>query len=193
MWDGVKNLGREIGQGIGNIGKGLGKAVQEVGQKARGSYQMGNLKGTFDRINKDIASALQYAQQASSQAVNPQKKQQIADMVQQLSNMQMMGQQVYQIVEETAATEAAEAPAGAPEAPAAGAPAAPAVGNNVDGLNAEQLVQLITNSTDPSYLDLPSNDVAGMKAKLESMPEDQLRQLAKEVNASKKNLWVRIA
>ena len=100
-WGGVKNLGKEVGKGVADI-------ATDQYQKARGAVQIGKLKTTFERINKDIAEAVAYANTAAQQAVNPQKAEQIANMVAQLGNMQMMGQEVYKIIQGDAATEQTE-------------------------------------------------------------------------------------
>jgi len=93
MWQGVKNVGKGVGQGIG---KGVEK-VRGVGQNIKETYQVGKFSNNLKRIIDEISKIATEVNGVISKTVDPNKKQQLSDMVEKLSNMWVVGQEVYKL------------------------------------------------------------------------------------------------
>lgn len=205
FWGGVNNVVNEFGQ-----------AVKGVGQAVKGAFQLGNLKTTFEKINQDIDKALTYAQQAANANTDPQKKQQVANFVQQLSNMQMMGKEVYNIIDESDAPAQPAAPAvAAPIAeepltpqiaegkgvntysPEAEQAAAPAAASKIDTMSKQDIWQLFNDPSKVQPYTLKSINEKGYNGKaIGELIDEEMRAMVKEYGLdaiAKSNKWVRVA
>ena len=130
FWSGVGDVAKGIGQGVQkgvqkavDYGKSVGQGVQQgvqkavdygkgIGQGIKETYQVGNLKGTFQNVDRELDKALDYAEKAYSSIQDPNKKQKAGDMLAKLKNMKMVGKEVYNLVIED--EQAAQAPTQAP-------------------------------------------------------------------------------
>ena len=121
FWSGVGNVAKGIGQGVQQGVQNAVDTVKGVGQGIKEQYQLGNLAGTFDKVNKELATAVDYATKAYSSIQDAGKRQQASEILTMLQNMQTMGTQVYRISMEdseaaapaTETTSLGAAPAGA--------------------------------------------------------------------------------
>lgn len=111
---GVADVGKSIGQGVANVGRGIGEGVQKGVQKAKETFQMGNLRGTFEKVNQELTKALDYATKIYPSITDANKKQKASDIMTMMQNMQTVGSQVYNLVMEDAAAQPAQQPAQQP-------------------------------------------------------------------------------
>ncbi len=145
MWSGIADVAKGVGQGIGkgvqqgiqtvkNVGQQIGQGVKNVGQGVKDTYQLGNMRGTFERINKEVADAIGYATQSYASMQDPSKKKKAGDVLTMLQNMQTVGSQVYDIVMADPVDSSVASPSdggGIGGAPAATTPVAPAGSSSV--------------------------------------------------------------
>lgn len=104
-------------KGIGNMGKGVADWAKGVGQSGKEMFQIGKYKSVLEDINNRINKIIPDVQKAYTGAKDSKRAAQLNSIYTKLSNMAIVGKEVYNLImsEEQVAEPAATQPAQAPQ------------------------------------------------------------------------------